>query len=386
MKPAAPGWLWALGLVLGAASAGAESPVRFSEAEKQAILLHGPWPIATKHDPSNRVSGAPAAIAFGRALFNSTLLSAGRAQSCATCHIPAKGFGDGKPRSIGIARVDRNAAGLYNMRLNRWFGWGGKSDTLWAQSIHPILDAKELGANPALIARRIAGDKRLAAAYRRTFRHEPVGRPPETVLVNVAKALAAFQETIVSGRTRFDAFRDALKKNHSARIAAYPAAAKRGLKIFIGKGKCNICHFGPNFTNGEFHNIGIGYFVARGRVDKGRYGGIETLKASRYNLLGPYNDDKRRSTAGFTKRVRQHPANWGAFRVPSLRNLAATAPYMHNGSKPTLSEAVRHYSELNEDRLHQTGEKLLRALKLNRREIADLVAFLNTLSETPRQK
>ncbi|MDH3236742.1 MAG: c-type cytochrome, partial [Alphaproteobacteria bacterium] len=264
--------------------------------------------------------------------------------------------------------------------------WGGKSDTLWAQSIHPILDAKELGATPALIARRIAGNNRFAEAYRKTFGHDAANTPPETVLVNVAKALAAFQETIVSGRTRFDAFRDALEKSRPAGIAAYPETAMRGLKIFIGKGKCNVCHFGPNFTNGEFHNIGIGYFVARGRVDKGRYGGIEILKASRYNLLGPYNDDKRRSTAGFTKRVRQHPANWGAFRVPSLRNLAATAPYMHDGSKPTLSEAVRHYSELNEDRLHQTGEKLLRALRLSRREIADLVAFLNTLSETPRQK
>lgn len=386
MKPAAPGWLGALGLVLSVANAAAESPVRFSEAEKQAILLHGPWPVSTKPDPSNRVSGKRAAIAFGRLLFGSTLLSAGRERSCATCHIAAKGFGDGKPRSIGIARVDRNAPGLYNLRLNRWFGWGGKSDTLWAQSIHPILDAKELGATPALIARRIAGDRRFAAAYRTTFGHDPASTPSETVLVNVAKALAAFQETIVSGRTRFDAFRDALKKNHSAGIAAYPAAAKRGLKIFIGKGKCNICHFGPNFTNGEFHNIGIGYFVARGRVDKGRYGGIETLKASPYNLLGPYNDDKRRSTAGFTKRVRQHPANWGAFRIPSLRNLVATTPYMHDGSKPTLSAAVRHYSELNEDRLHQTGEKLLRTLKLNRREIADLVAFLNTLSETPPRK
>ncbi|HUT48231.1 MAG TPA: cytochrome c peroxidase [Alphaproteobacteria bacterium] len=368
------------------AHAGAESPVRFSDTEKQTILLHGPWPVATKPDPSNRVSGAPAAIAFGRALFNSSILAKDRDRSCAACHVAAKGFGDGRPRSIGIARVDRNAPGLYNLRLNRWFGWGGKSDTLWSQSIHPILDAKELGATPALIARRIAGNDRLAAAYRRTFGHEPAGKPPETVLVNVAKALAAFQETIVSGRTPFDTFRDALAKSRAAGIAAYPAAAKRGLKIFIGKGKCNICHFGPNFTNGEFHNIGIGYFVARGRVDKGRYGGIEALKASRYNLLGPYNDDTRRSTAGFTRRVRQHPANWGAFRVPSLRNLVATAPYMHDGSKPTLREAVRHYSELNEDRLHQTGEKLLRALRLSRREIADLIAFLNTLSETPRRK
>lgn len=358
--------------------------VTFTEDERRLILLHGPWPVVTKPDPSNRVSGKPAAIAFGKALFSSPILSVGRDRRCATCHIPTNGFTDGRPRSIGIARVDRNAPGLYNLRLNRWFGWGGKSDTLWAQSIHPILDAKELGANPTLIAKRIADDKRFAAAYRRSFGRTPQSVPAETVLVDVAKALAAFQETIVSGRTPFDRFRDALEKMDRAGIAAYPAAAKRGLKLFVGTGKCNVCHFGPNFTNGEFHNIGLGYFVARGRVDKGRYGGIGILRASRYNLLGAYNDDKTRATAGFTKRVRQHPANWGAFRVPSLRNLVATAPYMHDGSKATLAEAVRHYSELDEDRLHQTGEKLLKALKLSKREIADLVAFLETLSETTR--
>ena len=366
-------------------AAWAEDPnVSFTEDERQLILLHGPWPVATKPDPSNRVSGTPAAIAFGKALFKSTALSIDRERSCATCHIPANGFTDGRPRSIGIARVDRNAPGLYNLRLNRWFGWGGKSDSLWAQSIHPILDTKELGANPNLIARRIAGDKRFAAGYRASFGRAPQTVPSETLLVDVAKALAAYQETIASGRTPFDRFRDALENGDRAGIAAYPAAAKRGLRIFVGKGKCNVCHFGPNFTNGEFHNIGLGYFVARGRVDKGRYGGIEILKASRYNLLGAYNDDKTRATAGFTKRVRQHPANWGAFRVPSLRNLVATAPYMHDGSKATLADAVRHYSELDEDRLHQTGEKLLKALKLSGREIADLVAFLETLSEPAR--
>jgi cytochrome c peroxidase len=361
-----------------------EPNVTVTAEQRELILLHGPWPVATKPDPSNRVSGKPAAIAFGRALFKSRALSIGRDRSCATCHIEARGFTDGRPRSIGIARVDRNAPGLYNLRLNRWFGWGGKSDTLWAQSIHPILDAKELGANPALIAKRIAGDKRLSAEYRRTFARAPQSVPAETLLVDIAKALAAYQETIVSGRTPFDRFRDALETGNRAGIAAYPAAAKRGLKIFVGKGKCNICHFGPNFTNGEFHNIGLGYFVARGRVDEGRYGGIEILKASRYNLLGAHNDDKTRATAGFTKRVRQHPANWGAFRVPSLRNLVATPPYMHDGSKATLADAVRHYSELDEDRLHQTGEKLLRALKLSKREIADLVAFLKSLSERAR--
>ena len=359
----------------------AEAPVAFTPSEKASILLHGPWPIRTTHDPSNRVSGKSAAVTFGKALFFSTLLSAKRNRSCASCHMEAAGFSDGRPRSIGSARVDRNALALYNLRLNRWFGWAGQSDNLWAQSLRPILDTRELSASPELVARRIASNRSFASSYRKIFGSDATKDPAETVLVNIAKALAAYQETIVSGRTPFDEFRDALEKGDSAGTAAYPAAAKRGLKIFVGRGKCNVCHFGPNFTNGEFHNIGVKHFVTRNRVDKGRYGGIQQLKMSRYSLLGAFNDDKTRSTAGFTRRVRLHPRNWGEFRVPSLRNVALTAPYMHDGSMASLADVVRHYSELNEDRLHQDGERLLRALKLSKREIADLVAFLNTLSE-----
>ena len=367
--------------MLGAAAARAEAPVAFTDTERTAILLHGSWPIATTPDPSNRVSGRPAAIAFGKRLFSSTLLSAGRDRSCASCHIAAKGFTDGRKRSIGIARVDRNAPALFNLRLNRWYGWAGARDNLWAQSLRPILDTSELGMTAARVKRRIAAAPALARSYRAVFGRPPAADDPETVLVNLGKALAAFQETIVSGRTPFDEFRDALAMGDRAGIAAYPVAARRGLKLFVGRGRCNVCHFGPNFTTGEFHNIGLPHFAARGRVDKGRYGGIQRLKASRYNLLGRFNDDRKRSTAGFTQRVVLHPRNWGEFRIPSLRNVGLTAPYMHDGGKPTLTAAVRHYSELNEDRLHQDGEKLLRALRLSDRQIAELVAFLETLTE-----
>jgi len=103
------------------------------------------------------------------------------------------------------------------------------------------------------------------------------------------------------------------------------------------------------------------------------------LRRSRYNLLGPFNDDAGRTTAGFNRHVRLTQRNWGEFRVPSLRNVARTAPYMHDGSKATLEDVVRHYSDIPEERLHQDGEKLLRPLNLTDGEIADLVAFLRTL-------
>tara|TARA_R110002072_G_scaffold2233_4_gene18374 strand:- start:2207 stop:3346 length:1140 start_codon:yes stop_codon:yes gene_type:complete len=369
-------------LLAGAAvllTAAANAPASFDDDEIALILSHGPWPVQTVPDPSNRVSGKPAAIAYGRALFESTDLSVDRQRSCATCHQETQAFTDGIARGFGIARVDRNTPSLFNMRLNRWFGWDGKSDNLWAQSIAPMLDARELAMTPETLKARLAATPPLATGYKQVFGAAPAAHEAETAMVNAAKALAAFQETIVSPRSAFDEFRDALAAEDPAGIAAYPEPAKRGLKLFVGKGRCDLCHFGPNFTNGEFHDIGLPHFPEPGRVDKGRYGGIQFLRKSRFNLLGLHNDDRLRATAGFTRHVRLTPKNWGEFRVPSLREAARTAPYMHDGSKETLEDVVDHYSKIPEDRLHQDGEKLLRPLNLTDREKADLVAFLKTL-------
>jgi cytochrome c peroxidase len=356
-------------------------PVTFSEEERAAILAHGPWPPAFTPDPSNRVSGDPAAIALGRQLFSDRRLSRDGDRACATCHDPARGFADGRDRSIGLARVDRNAIALANLRLNRWFGWAGAADNLWAQSLRPILDAKELGASAELVRERLAADTGLAAAYTGIFGSAPTADPPELVLVNTAKALAAFQETITTGRTAFDAFREALASGNGQAMANYPLAAQRGLEIFVGKGRCTVCHHGANFTNGEFDDVGIPFFAEPGRVDPGRHGGIAALRASPFNLLGRYNDDPGKATASPTRHVEQLHRNWGEFRVPSLRNVAETGPYMHNGSLATLCDVVRHYSEVDVERLHgDDGARLVRPLRLSAQEAADLVSFLETLS------
>jgi cytochrome c peroxidase len=364
-------------LVLG----GPEPQVSFSDAERQVILSHGPWPPTATRDPSNRVSGNPAAIALGRRLFSDTRLSRDGNRSCATCHDPAKAFQDGRTRSVGAAQVDRNAIALANLRLNRWFGWAGATDSLWAQSIRPMLDGKELGLSPQLLRDRLAADAAIAAAYHEVFGAKLAAEDPERVLVNAAKALAAFQETIVTERTAFDAFRDALERGDAAGMARYPAAAQRGLKIFVGKGRCSACHFGPNFSNGEFDDVGVPYFVEKDRVDQGRYGGIAALRASRFNLLGPYSDDAGGGTGMQTRYVEPQHRNWGEFRVPSLRNVARTAPYMHNGSLPTLEDVVRHYSQVEVERLHgDDGARLIRPLQLTPQEASDLASFLGTLS------
>ncbi|MBX9588448.1 MAG: c-type cytochrome [Hyphomonadaceae bacterium] len=370
-------------MLAGAAvlAAGPEQAVTFSADERAAILAHGPWPPPRHPDPSNRVSGNRDAISLGRRLFFDTRLSLDGRQSCATCHDPATAFADGKPRGIGRALVDRNAIALANLGLNRWFGWAGAADSLWAQSIHPIVDVKELGLTAEQLRDRLAAAPAIAAAYTHLFQAAVAHDAAERVLVNAAKALAAFQETIVTGRTPFDDFRDALERSDTRSMAHYPRPAQRGLAIFVGKGNCTACHFGPNFTSGEFEDVGVPHFAEQGRVDAGRHGGIAALRASPFNLLSPYSDNADKAAGVPTRHVEQQHRNWGEFRVPSLRNVARTAPYMHNGSLATLQDVVRHYSELNEERLHgHAGRRLLRPLRLTPQEAADLVAFLETLS------
>jgi len=364
-----------LGLLLAAV----QSAHAFSDAEVRAIAVHGPWPPAFMADPSNRVSGNPAAIDLGERLFFERRLSANGEHSCSRCHLPERNWTDGEARARGLALTDRNTPGLANVRLQRWFGWDGAHDSLWSQGIRPILDAKEMSSSAARVAKLVREDADLACRYRKVF-----GTPAaqdEKVLVDVAKALAAFQETLMSGRTAFDEFRDALVKGDKAGIAKYPAAARRGLAIFIGKGSCNTCHVGPAFTNGEFHDTGIPFFIEPGRVDPGRHEGIKRLLADRTNLLGPYNDDPQRSSATGTRHVVLEHRNFGEFKTPSLRNLALTAPYMHNGRLATLRDVVNHYSSISPDRLHSDGEAILKPLKLSEREAQDLVAFLESLQD-----
>ncbi len=373
----------ALAIALRATAAHASESLTFTAEERAAILAHGPWPgDEPPPDPSNRVSGKGEAIALGRRLFFEARLSSDGQRSCATCHDPAKAFADARPRSVGAVTVDRNAIALANLRHNRWFGWDGASDNLWAQSIRPILDPKELGLTPEQVRARMAADAGLAAAYERVFGTPAWSDAPALALVNVGKALAAYQETFVTGRTPFDDFRDALARGDKAALGRYPLAAQRGLRIFVGTGRCSVCHFGPTFTNGEFDDVGVRHFAEKGRVDTGRFGGVAALRASPFTLLGRYNDDPQAAPGLATRHVEPLHRNWGEFRVPSLRNVARTAPYMHNGSLATLADVVRHYSEVDEDRLHGIpGRRLVRPLRLTVQEQADGVAFLETLSQ-----
>jgi cytochrome c peroxidase len=352
----------------------------FTASERATILSLGPWPPAAIRDPGNRASGNAEAIALGKKLFFDRRLSKNDDVSCADCHQPDKGFADGFKLNTGYGKITRHTPAITNLRWNSWFGWGGEADSLWAQSIRPMLSRNEMAGTPTGIRRAITQDKELTCRFRAAFDRDPAGLPKYDLLVLVAKALAAWQETLVTQETPFDLFRNALAAADTEAMNKYPSSARRGLKIFAGRGRCTFCHFGPRFSNGEFGNIGVSFFVAKGEVDHGRYGGLRTLKKSPYNLLGKYNDDPTRRNAIRTRHVRPRHRNWGEFKVPSLRNVAETAPYMHNGSISSLEDVVRFYDELDEERLHTDGEKILRPLGLSDREKGDLRNFLLTLS------
>lgn len=352
----------------------------FSETEIRAILSHGPWPMPAVRDRSNRVSGKPEAIELGTRLFFDERLSTVGDTSCASCHVPERNWTDNERRAIGRVVVDRNTPTLTNLRGSRWYGWDGGADSLWSQSLRPMLDQRELGATPQHVAALVRNDEQLACRYRRTFGSAPAASDDEAVFVNVGKALAAFQETLVSGRTPFDVFRDALARGERPAQGVYAEAAQRGLKIFIGKGGCTNCHAGPNFTNGEFFSTGLSRFQPMGKSDPGRVEGVRKVLASRFNLLGPYNDDASGESAAQTRSLVLDKRTAGEFKVPSLRNLVLTGPYGRDGSIDSLADVIRHYSQLDPRRLHAKDSARGTPLALSAEEQKDLVIFLESLS------
>lgn len=386
---------WMLAAAGNAAQA-APGLLDFSADERARIAAHGPWPppaSSTAADPGNALSGRPAAITLGERLFFDPRLSRDGRLACASCHQPQRAFTDGRPRGLGRgqangpvdAPLDRNTPSLLDAAQHRWWGWDGTFDSLWSQALQPLLSPREMAAEPARIAALLQRDPVLACLWRLAH-----GGPPPTpdaddtdrLLVPLAKSLGAYVASLRSGRTAFDQFRDALVQGDNRAAARYPLAAQRGLRIFIGRGNCSLCHAGPLFSHGEFGDIGAPFFVRPGVVDPGRHGGISALLASRHNLLGPHADAPPRGApdpATKTRHLVSQHRNFGEFKVPGLRNVARTAPYLHDGQLPTLDAVLDHYETLSPDRLHADGEQILKPLQLQGSDRSDLLAFLRSL-------
>jgi cytochrome c peroxidase len=368
-------------LCVGAgANAARDAATALSGAEIARVVEHGPWPPPFSRDPTNRVSGNPDAIDLGRRLFFYPRFSPNGYIACVACHQPDRSFTDNLPRARGLAPVERNAVSLQNLRLHRWYGWGGASDSLWMASLRPILDPREIGATAATVAFIVQTGDGVACRYRAAFGDEPSAHDAEEVLVNVAKALAAYEETLVTGRTAFDDYRDALIRGETP-PASYPVDAQRGLKIFFGRGNCHACHTGPNFTDDAFRATAVKTFVGQELPDTGRLDGLRTARGSRYNLAGQYNDDPAKAGAKAVRDAKFEPHDPLRWRTPSLRNVAVTAPYLHNGTAATLHDVVRRYAKAPGQRPYVDDERRIRRVELSPRDVDDLAAFLETLTD-----
>lgn len=388
--------------------------VDFSAEERQRILQHSPLP-APPPDPTNHVADDPAAARLGQFLFYDTRFSANGQVACATCHPAGDAWADGKPLSQGVGTAKRHAPTLWNTAFNRWYFWDGHADSQWAQALKPIEDPREQGASRLQYLHVVTQDARLREAYERVFgtlpdvsdpqRFPAAGRPvadapdnPHQVAwqsmtaddqeivnrfyANIGKAIAAFQRRLLSRDAPFDRFVEGLRAGDATKLAALSLPAQRGLRFFVGPGKCRECHVGPNFTDGEFHSIGL-VPLDGSLLDLGRFGGITAVLADPFNGLGRYSDDRSESDRAVQFLV-SRPDTQGQFKVPTLRNVAHTAPYMHDGRFASLRDVLHFYS--TEAGAVQTGhhqETILRPLQLSDETIDDLIAFLDSLTGAP---
>lgn len=390
-------------------------PVRFSAREKNRILRLsplGPPPPS----PTNRVADDDRAARLGQFLFFDTGLSGNGAVSCATCHKPDAGFADSVPISRGVGRAARHTPALWNVAYNRWFFWDGRADTLWAQALEPIENPVEMASSRLQVAHHVADNDALREAYLRTFGQLPelnnldrfpaAGRPVTSapdhphqrawsamsrddqqavnrVFTNVTKAIAAYQRRIVSRNAPFDVFVEGLRTGDSEKRDRLSPAAQRGLKLFVTDARCRLCHSGPNFTDEEFHDTRIPPATTADGNDPGRYGGIVRLLANPFNAAGIYADKRDQDALAKLEYLALRPDFTHQFKTPTLRNVALTAPYMHNGRFKTLADVVHFYSTLEGAMPagHHRQEQILKPLHLSDRQIRDLVAFLESLTD-----
>ena len=283
-------------------------------------------------------------IALGRRLFYERKLSTDSTVSCASCHDPKFGFADPRPVSIGVGgkRGNRNAPPVLNAAYHPLQFWDGRATTLEEQAAGPIANQVEMNHPLEDCIRKLKADAQYVAQFDEAFGAGGIS------LDRLKKAIASFERTLLSADSPFDRYQFGEDKK------ALSAAAVRGLEIFKDKnrGNCAVCHtIGEKdalFTDGKFHNIGEGIDPSGEILDLGRF---DQTKLA---------------------------ADKGAFRTPTLRNIAKTAPYMHDGRIQTLKAVVDFY--VGGGSSNPQLDKEIKELKLTGRERADLVEFLESLT------
>jgi cytochrome c peroxidase len=304
----------------------------------EAPLGLPPVPIPPDNPPTSET------IALGRRLFFDTALSREKNISCATCHHPSTGFADRRTVSEGVggAKGKRNAPTVLNAAFLAVQFWDGRAATLEHQAEGPIANAVEMDHPHPKLLERLNGDTEYAALFASAF------GPGTITMDHVCKAIASFERTLLSANSPFDRYQ------YGGDKSAMNEAAIRGFALFKDptRGNCATCHTIEDqfalFTDGKFHNLGVGMDENGELRDLGRF---EQTKSE---------------------------ADKGAFRTPSLRNVATTAPYMHDGSLKTLREVVDFY--VGGGNWNPQLDKEIHPIHLNRQEREDIVAFLEALT------
>lgn len=307
---------------------------------------------------------APAMVALGRALFFDIRLAGDWGSSCASCHDPKKGFGDGQALSAGYTSMEyfRNAPTLINARYRTRFMWDGRLDgaDVGTAVRDMITEAHFMNADGRIVQERLKQIPEYVGLWEAAF-----GKGTDPYSPRMFNAIGAFVQSLESKNAAFDRFAKGDQ-------AALDAEAKAGLALFNGKGQCVQCHNGPIGSDGKFHRLGV-------PEHPGVLGNpLRTITMLRhYSTSGVPNYMAARSDVGFYA-ISKDPKDMGRFQTPSLRELKVTAPYMHNGVFKTLEEVVDFY-----DRGGGGKGTDLKPLGLNPQEKKSLVAFLLTLSGDP---
>ena len=419
-------------LVVGCDSFCGDQECRFTEEEWAVINTLSPLPDV-EPDPTNKYWNDDGAAELGQKFFHERRYSSavnveldpstgvvGQGPdsagliSCSACHDPKNWFIDRRSKpgnvSIGVEFTQRNASTAINSAYYKFYGWGGKEDSLWSQASFSPENTSDSAGNRCRYARIIwdhyrdeynaVFDEKLptaldpnapdAARFPAECKPKEVDTPDgawermtpadrdavNRIMANQGKAVAAYEMRLVSRESPFDLY-------VGGDGTSLTEEAKRGLKLFVGKAACIDCHNGAHFSDGKFHNLGVpqaGPNVPE--VDDGRFTDISKLKTQPFNSKSPYRDGP--DPLKWSDNLEAEDRDKGTFRTPSLRNVAMTSPYMHNGYLETLRDVVEFYNEGGETSGF-VGQKspALVPLNLSASEIDNLLAFLESLTGEP---
>ena len=313
----------------------------FKTAFKSVLLMLTVMASSCSSEPGEKVLKEPhSKEELGELLFHDSILSRGNSISCASCHKPEFAFADTVALSVGIDGIvgTRNTPSAMNMSARTFYFHDGRSETLEEQAGGPMENPNEMDIPLSMVVKKLNKHSQYRSFFVKIFGNKATKE-------NLVEALAAYERTLETNNTAFDDFMNGKD------TLSFSVSAQRGREIFNEKGKCFDCHFGPDFTGDDFKNIGL--FNGRNLNDSGRF------------------------------LVTRAPEDIGRFKVPGLRNIAITRPYMHNGMFRTLKEVIDYYD--NPDRFVPDAvnrdTSLAKPLHLTPQEKKDLEAFLLSLTD-----